>query len=434
MVGWILVYATLANAAPCQAGDTDGDTLLDSAEDINLDGDCDNDDTDADGTANYLDIDDDNDGVDTNCEINFGAGYLVQDTDGDTILDGEEWYNTLDPTLPAGDYRDYNGGFTGFTCFDPWDRDSDQLINALDTDDDGDGHLTSVEGTGDVDCAFPALTLSPDGIPNYLDYDSDNDTLLDGTETFGDADADQLPDIWDCDNSGCADDTDMDAVQNCDERTLCPLADPYACGIDPDVDDDGVTDGLEIVNVLAPQNTDADGDLDAYDEDDDGDGVPTLLETGFDCPDGEAWELTFDVAAGWTHLCPLSGTIVTAPFRDTDGDLVPDYLDNDDDDDGVPTADEDRNNNGDWFDDDEDGDSIPDFLDAPDITTDTGSETHSDSDTDSDVPSDSAEVDSGDEPKDGGGGCGCGHSGGGPWLGWIIMVAAAARGRRQTSP
>jgi len=48
---------------------------------------------------------------------------------------------------------------------------------------------------------------------------------------------------------------------------------------------------------------------------------------------------------------------------DTDGDLIPNFADSDDDGDGKLTRDEDTNNNGNWFDDDADGDGIPNFLD-----------------------------------------------------------------------
>lgn len=48
---------------------------------------------------------------------------------------------------------------------------------------------------------------------------------------------------------------------------------------------------------------------------------------------------------------------------DTDGDGILDVLDPDDDGDGVPTADEDANGDGDPSNDDSDGDGIPDYLD-----------------------------------------------------------------------
>ena len=48
---------------------------------------------------------------------------------------------------------------------------------------------------------------------------------------------------------------------------------------------------------------------------------------------------------------------------DTDGDFIPNYLDDDDDNDGTLTRDEDANGDGDPTNDDTDGDGIPDYLD-----------------------------------------------------------------------
>ena len=52
---------------------------------------------------------------------------------------------------------------------------------------------------------------------------------------------------------------------------------------------------------------------------------------------------------------------------DTDGDGIPNYLDEDDDGDDVNTADEDRDNDGDPTNDDSDGDDVPDYLDELDV-------------------------------------------------------------------
>jgi hypothetical protein len=46
---------------------------------------------------------------------------------------------------------------------------------------------------------------------------------------------------------------------------------------------------------------------------------------------------------------------------DTDFDGVPDFQDQDDDGDGIPTKAEDTNGNGNPLDDDHDGDGIPDY-------------------------------------------------------------------------
>jgi len=144
--------------------------------------------------------------------------------------------------------------------------------------------------------------------------DADGDALSDGAEecTWG-----TDPDVAD---------TDGDGLDDGEEALQLPT-DPLVS----DSDGDGESDGDEIGDVSDPRDTDGDGDIDAIDPDDDGDGVLSLIE----------------------------GLV------DSDGDLVPDKLDDDDDDDGVPTIQEDTNGDGDWSD-DSDGDGIPDRLDDDD--------------------------------------------------------------------
>ncbi|WP_299890704.1 carboxypeptidase-like regulatory domain-containing protein [uncultured Lacinutrix sp.] len=69
-------------------GDADSDGVLDIDEDINSDFNFDNDDTDNDGTPDYLDIDDDGDGVNTIDEDYDNDGNpMNEDSDGDNIPD-----------------------------------------------------------------------------------------------------------------------------------------------------------------------------------------------------------------------------------------------------------------------------------------------------------------------------------------------------------
>jgi gliding motility-associated-like protein len=78
------------------------------------------------------------------------------------------------------------------------DTDGDGIPNSLDADDDGDGIPSVIEGTEDTD---------GDGIPNYLDSDSDGDGVSDDFEwDFG-----GLGEIGqDCDNDGVYDFLDTD--------------------------------------------------------------------------------------------------------------------------------------------------------------------------------------------------------------------------------
>lgn len=109
-----------------------------------------------------------------------------------------------------------------------------------------------------------------------------------------------------------------------------------------DQDGDGIPDAVEALGQANPCDVDTDGDgtPNFLDNDDDGDGVLTRYE---DVNGNGNW---FD--------------------DDTDGDGKPNYLDNDDDGDSVLTIYEDINNDGNWFNDDTDGNGTPNFLDVDD--------------------------------------------------------------------
>ncbi|MFZ1388672.1 MAG: IPTL-CTERM sorting domain-containing protein [Thiolinea sp.] len=138
-------------------------------------------------------------------------------------------------------------------------------------------------------------------------------------------------------------DTDGDGLSNTEEQAL---------GTDPavaDTDLDGVPDKTEVgTDITKPLDTDGDGKINALDEDDDGDGIPTK---------GEDKNLDADKNPA------------TQP-TDTDSDTIPNYLDADDDGDGKPTKSEDNNTDGDGNPQtnprDTDGDGIPDPIDAND--------------------------------------------------------------------
>jgi hypothetical protein len=117
--------------------------------------------------------------------------------------------------------------------------------------------------------------------------------------------------------------------------------------LDEDLNGDGNpanddTDGDGVPDYLEPNNRDSDGDgiPDNRDPDDDGDGVPTANEDRNH--DGH----------------PIND--------DTDNDGTPNYLDPDDDGDGVPTINEDINGDGRPANDDSDGDGLPNYLDPDD--------------------------------------------------------------------
>jgi hypothetical protein len=110
--------------------DSDGDTIVDTEEDINNNGNLDDDDTDDDGIPNYLDDDDDGDTVST---MNETAG----------IGAGEDEQNSID-------------------------TDGDLTENYLDNDDDGDGILTINEDYNNNGDPIDD-DINNNGIPDFLD-------------------------------------------------------------------------------------------------------------------------------------------------------------------------------------------------------------------------------------------------------------------------
>jgi MYXO-CTERM domain-containing protein len=301
----------------------------------------------------------DGDGVSNQDEITIGTDPSDPDSDGDGVNDGVE---VVDPTNPA-------------------DTDMDGTIDALDTDDDGDGVLTASEDV-DMDGDPTNDDTNMDGTPDYLDpCDPDPDSPVcptgdtDGDGTANNVDVDSgdpcVPNI----NALACDvgDTDGDGIDNGTERML---------GTDPlsgDSDGDGVGDFVELgPNPGTPIDTDGDGDPDVLDPDDDGDGVDTVDED-LDM-DGDPSNDDTDMDGVPNYLdADDDGDGVLTKFESLDEDLdgAVDYLDDNDDGDAFPTADEDADPNGDGDPADAvdtDMDGTPDYLDpympaAPVITS-----------------------------------------------------------------
>ncbi|WP_396590382.1 gliding motility-associated C-terminal domain-containing protein [Allomuricauda sp. R78024] len=317
--------------------DDDGDGIDTPDEDVDGDGDPTNDDTDEDGTPDYLDpnddVDTDDDGVPDSVDL---------DDDNDGILD-----TTEDPNL---------------------DNDNDPLTNSLDSDGDGrpdhldidsddDGIPDNVEAQPTNGYVAPndddeATYAANDGVnsaylggltpentdgedePDYLDDDSDNDLVADNNEG-NDFNFDGIPD-----QTYTGTDTDNDGLDDGYEGS--DVNDGYDVNdeIDDPANDLPDTDGTEDVNY---RDFDDDGDgIDTPDEDMDGDGDPTNDDTDEDgTPD---------------YLDPNDDV-------DTDDDGVPDSVDLDDDNDGIldTTEDPGLNNGEDPL--DSDGDGRPDHLD-----------------------------------------------------------------------
>ena len=103
-------------------------------------------------------------------------------------------------------------------------------------------------------------------------------------------------------------------------------------------------------NNLEHQFVDIDGDGDVFNDDTDKDNIPDYVDVDDD---------------GDGILTKKEDLNLDGNPRndDTDKDGIPNYLDDDDDGDGKKTKNEDYNRNGNFDDDDRDGDGIPDYLD-----------------------------------------------------------------------
>lgn len=142
----------IINSLDC--GDDDGDSIPNVFEDFNGDGNLENDDVDNDGIPNYLDDDDDGDGVLTIDEAVDENGNPI-DTDGDGDV------NYLD--------NDDDGDGL-FSNYETVDTDGDGVLDYLDADDDGDSILTINENADPNGDGNPSDALDSDGngVPDYL--------------------------------------------------------------------------------------------------------------------------------------------------------------------------------------------------------------------------------------------------------------------------
>lgn len=248
----------MVNPAAVTNLDADGDGIVDSFEDLNLDGDNDAStnptDSDGDGVPDYLDIDSDNDGIPDNVEAQYTSDYIPPSG-------VDENGNGLDDAYEAN----------GVTGIFPIDSDGDSLPDYLDEDADNDNVPDYIE----------AHDYDHDGVPDVvlLGSDKDNDGLDDGFEgsltididvndEFDDpyndlpnTDSDDEPDYRDYDD-------DDDGIFTQDEDTNgdgnYANDDTNANGIpdylDPDLGATTIT--VDVINVITP----------------DGDGVHDVLE------------------------------------------------------------------------------------------------------------------------------------------------------------
>ena len=185
------------------------------------------------------------------------------DTDQASNQDTEEKPETAE--TPAAD--DQTTPATTTSEFVDQDNDaiSDEDERRLGTDpakDDSDGDGIKDNEELGADLQNPTDT-DKDGIIDALDDDDDDDTLSTAQETSLGTDPRNA-------------DTDDDALSDALEADSKIGTDP----LNADTDNDGISDGTEVGSEPSqPMDTDKDGIIDALDEDDDNDGIPTAIET-----------------------------------------------------------------------------------------------------------------------------------------------------------
>ncbi len=195
------------------------------------------------------------------------------------------------------------------------------INNCLDIDDDNDAIPDYVEFNNPV----ALQDANTNGIPNWNDpsypgwVDNNTDAVNDNFDWGADANGNLIPNYMDP-TFGVWVDTNSDGVNDLSDKDL----DGITNQLDIDSDNDGIPDVVESYGV----DTDGNGIIDNY-VDTDGDGFSQNVDA---------------------NNTGVNGSNIGLGALDLDGDGVPNYLDTDSDNDGIPDAVEvggvDANNNG----------------------------------------------------------------------------------------
>ena len=339
------------------------------------------------------------------------------DTDGDGLTDAQETTLGTDPAVADTDLDGVPDKFeVGADVTKPLDTNGDGKIDALDTDDDGDGIPTKDEdknADADKNPATSPTDTDNDGKPNYLDTDDDGDGKLtkdedNNTDSDGnpltnprDTDSDGIPDPLDPTDSATTNTTPKAAA---DSATVVAGSSVTVDALANDTDADGdtltiesVADGahgtVAIVSnkvVYTADATYAGTDSFSYVAADGNGGKstgiitvtvttkPAVIDTDGDgLTDAQEATLGTNPASKDSDADGIPdklevGADLNKP-SDTDGDGKIDALDDDDDGDGKLTKTEDDNTDADvnpaTNPRDTDGDGIVDYLDANDASS-----------------------------------------------------------------
>ncbi|MHA1909380.1 MAG: SBBP repeat-containing protein, partial [Candidatus Thorarchaeota archaeon] len=192
----------------------------------------------------------DSDGLSDSDEASYGCSWVKNDTDGDTIPDGWEVLNGLDPTVnDTGIDSDSDGLFN----VEEYIYGCDVFNNDTDSDRLEDGPEVNIHGTDPANNDTDADLLSDgDEILTYFtlpnNNDTDSDTMIDGWEVMYGLNASDAADAYL--------DLDTEGLLNVYEFGNGTLPN------DNDTDDDNLSDYDEIVIYgTSPILEDTDGDL-----------------------------------------------------------------------------------------------------------------------------------------------------------------------------
>ena len=403
--------STTKHVCECAAGpgmcttDTDGDDISDSGEEMvgtdPMDWDTDDDgtpdgsefapelDSDGDGVANGRDADSDNDGLFDGTEQGFScdnpatnktlkrcrpdgdmgakkSNPVKEDTDRGKVNDGSEDAN-LDGKLDPGET---DPTFGAGADDKPEDADADGLSDDLETFLASDPNDADTDDDGVIDGkeANPSEDTDLDLLVNVLDVDSDDDALLDGTEQGLDcsakgtalnrnhcrADIDSgatktSPLLADTDKGGVRDGSeDLDLNGRIDPTETDPTAGKGTDdGTVPDMDMDGLSDGVERGLGTNPNDADSDddgvrdGDEPNPSDDHNGDGMINALD-----PDSDGDDLFDGTELSQACTPPAVDVSKMQCIADVDETTTTGALSVDTDKGGTPDGVEDRNKNG----------------------------------------------------------------------------------------